>query len=100
MARRKKKEIKNIILDIYRDLYANSEPKADFDELCDNAEIDSEGRKVIDFMAYEIDGELMKDIIDKHCKQNKLKERDINSVNVNVYLGCSPKTKEGTVKYG
>ena len=56
---RKKKSLKNIVFDIYRELYANSEPKADFDILVENAEIMSDGRKYIPYNDYEIDGDLM-----------------------------------------
>jgi len=35
----------------YRKLYKASTPPADFDELVNNASIDENGQKVIDFMA-------------------------------------------------
>ena len=38
MGRTRKKTLKDIVFDIYRELYANSEPKADFDELLESAE--------------------------------------------------------------
>lgn len=45
MVRRKKKKLSEIAFDIYRELYANSEPKADFDLLLESAEIMPDGKK-------------------------------------------------------
>lgn len=46
MVRRKKKKLTEIAFDIYRELYANSEPKADFDLLLESAEIMLDGKKI------------------------------------------------------
>lgn len=91
--RKKKKELKDVLFDIYRELYSKSTPSADFDELYETAPLDEMGRKVIDFTSYEIDGDLMDEIIKKHCKENRLRKIEINSIRFNVYLGCSPKTR-------
>lgn len=86
-------KLNKVIHDIYRELYNNSTPKADFDKLVEEAELDSEGRKIIPFMNYEIEQEKMDEIIDKHCKENALNKRFIDIIKANVYLGCSPRTK-------
>ena len=90
---RQKDKIKNIIYDIYRDLYANSSPKGDFDKLVAEAEVDSEGRKIIPYMNYEIEQNKMDEIIDEHCNKNSVKRYVKDIIKANVYLGCSPLTK-------
>ena len=55
MGRRKKKTLKDVVFDIYRELYINSEPSADFDQLVESAEIMEDGRKNIHYENYEID---------------------------------------------
>ncbi len=95
-------QFNDIILDIYRELYENAEPKGDFDELVANATIDQYGRKHIPFMDYEISQYDLDRIIDEHLIKHKLKGPRIRSVGKKidascirntVYLGCSPKTK-------
>lgn len=39
MGRNKKKSLKDIVFDIYRELYINAEPSADFDKLLESADI-------------------------------------------------------------
>lgn len=90
----KDKLIKETIYDIYRELYKNSTPQADFDVLLENAIIDSEGRKVIPFMDYEIEEEKMDSIIDEECKRHSFNKRITDIIKTNIYLGCSPKTKK------
>jgi hypothetical protein len=93
MVRRKKKKLTEIAFDIYRELYANSEPKADFDLLLESAEIMPDGRKNIHYENYEIDGELMDDIVERHLKENKLKPNERQAIKLEIYLGASPMTK-------
>lgn len=90
---RKKKSLTNIVFDIYRELYANSEPKADFDLLVENAEIMDDGRKYIPYNNYEIDSDLMDEIILKHIMCNRLDKFDKQAIRIEILLGCSPKTK-------
>lgn len=90
MGRKSKKTLSDIIHEIYRDLYNNSTPKADFDELVKNAIIDDYGRKIINYMDYHIDGKLMDDIIERHMRENKLNKKDRSTIKINVYLGCGP----------
>lgn len=90
----KDKLIRETILNIYRELYKNSTPQADFDVLVENAIIDSEGRKVIPFMDYEIEEEKMDFIINEECKKQSFNKRITDIIKTNIYLGCSPKTKK------
>lgn len=90
----KETKVQKIIWDIYRELYANSEPKADFDELVNSAEKNEEGEKIIPFENYFIDQKLMDEIIEKHLKNKRLTKLTKNSIRVNVYLGVSPVSKK------
>ena len=94
---RKKQSLKNIVFDIYRELYENSEPKADFDFLVENAEIMSDGRKYIPYNDYEIDGDLMDEMVedfrngislnDGECKSSILEIIDKRSCYVTLTEG-------------
>ena len=83
-----------IIWEIYRRLFKNSVPKGDFDELVKNATTNAAGQKEIPFMNYEIEEELMDDIIEKTLIEYKVKTRYKRKLfKQTIYLGCSPKTK-------
>lgn len=84
------------VFDCLRELYANSEPSADFDKLFEEAPTNEEGQKVIDFMAYEIDKDKMTEIVDKYkakLKSRRVSPSVIDAFSFNIYLGASPKTK-------
>ena len=82
------------IRECYRKLYKASTPPADFDELMNNASIDENGEKVIDFMAHEICeyefSEIMSDVI----KQYKIRSHRQDLFKNTILLGCSPKFKK------
>ena len=80
-----------LILDCYRELFANSKPKADFDKLVANATINERGQKEIPFMDYEIDHDLLLEIIDKYSKRLRTKWKRQRFMGT-ILLGCSPKT--------
>ena len=85
-------KIDKIIWDCYTELYANSEPKADFSELVANATINSRGERVIPFDKHFIDKDLFSRIIDKHKKRvrSKMYQQMISNT---IHLGCSPTFK-------
>lgn len=87
------KKLKEILFDIYRDLYKASEPSADFDYLVETAEIDKYGRKIIPYDKYFIDQTIMESIIQNHMVKNKLTKREKNAISFEIYLGCSPTQK-------
>lgn len=89
---KKKKEPQDVLHDIYVELYAKSVPSADFDELVKNARIDEEGNKHIDYMAYVLDVETYKEIVDRHIKESKLSAIYKRALNIEAYLGCGPRT--------
>lgn len=82
-----------IIWDIYRELYANSEPKADFDELVNSAEKNEYGEKIIPFDGYEISEEDFYEIIERNIKGKRLTKLTQQMIKNTVTLGCSPKFK-------
>ena len=81
-----------LIMDCYRELFANSEPKADFDELMANATINEHGQKEIPFTDYEIKPDKFNEILDKYKNQIKPKRKRQMFENT-INLGCSPKFK-------
>lgn len=90
----KESKTEKIIWDIYRELYANSEPKADFNELYNSAQKNEKGEKIIPFENYFIEQKLMDEIIERNLKGKRLTKLAKNSIRVNVYLGCSPMSKK------
>jgi hypothetical protein len=84
--------LNKIVMEIMKELYVNSIPSADFDELVENAPIDEYGRKNIRFDDYEIDDTIMDNIMNYHFKKNRLTKYEKNIVSANVYLGPSPRS--------
>lgn len=88
---KKDKKLTDIVYEIYREMYLQSQPPADFDKLVADATLDDQGKKVIPFMSHEIDIEvydkILSDILDKH----NVKATDRIRISINVSLGCSPK---------
>jgi len=78
----------------YRKLYKASTPSADFDELMNNATVDENGQKVIDFMAHEICEYEFSEIVDEVIKKHKIKTHRVTPFKNSIYLGCSPKFKK------
>ena len=50
----REKRIENAMLNCYRELFANSTPKGDFDKLMEEAELNEFGQKVIPFINQRI----------------------------------------------
>lgn len=88
------KKEENAILDCYREIYKNSTPIGSFDELVKNATINEFGQKEIPFMDYEIEEEIMIEIIDTIMKQYKIEPHRRDRFRTTILLGCSPKFKK------
>lgn len=88
-------KITEIMLNCYRELFANSTPVGDFDKLMEEATINEHGQKVIPFMDYEIDQLEAEKIIDKYAEDKLFKKNAYyqRSFKISIYLGCSPKFK-------
>ena len=78
----------------YRKLYKASTPSADFDELMNNAPIDENGQKVIDYNAHEICEYEFSEIISDVIKQYKIRPHRQDLFKNTIWLGCSPKFKK------
>ena len=83
-----------LIWDIYRELYKESTPSADFDKLVEEAAANSRGEKDIGFMNYEIAQNTFNEILDKHLKGRRLTKLKQTMIRNTVLLGCSPKFKK------
>ena len=92
--KRKKLTDYEILLEIYRKVYAVSEPPADFDELVANAELNERGEKVIKFLEYECEEAVMQKIFDETMAKYKIKGQRAKAFSFSFWLGCSPKTKQ------
>ena len=94
-------KLKEVLFEIYRDLYRYSTPSADFDKLVEEAPRDEHGRKVIDYDSYLLDEDVYDEIVRKHLDNTKgLTQRDKQVLKTEAYLGCGPrsvyKKREGT----
>lgn len=86
------KKTEFVINEIYRRLFANSSPKADWDTLLREAELNEEGAKMIEYYNYSIDKGLYDKILDDVIKEYNVKPKRIaNSLRNTIHLGCSPK---------
>jgi hypothetical protein len=83
-----------IIWDIYKDLYKESTPSADFDKLVEEAPINSMGEKDIGFMNHVISESKFDEILDKHLKGSRITKLKQLMIRNTVLLGCSPKFKK------
>lgn len=91
MARLTRREkLYNLLMDTYRELYANCTVPVDFDELVANAEIMEDGRKKIPYEDYFIDDNLYKAIVDKNMKKMRLSKSEKAAFSMQAYLGCGP----------
>jgi len=82
-----------ILHELYSRAFAASTPKGDFDLLLENATTNERGQKVIPFMDYECEAEVLEEILNSVFKEFKVPVRKRKSFEFGFYLGCSPKTK-------
>lgn len=91
---RENKKLENIIFEIYREMYFQSEPPADFDKLVAEAALNEEGKKIIPYMSHEIDKDIYDKILQDTFDKHKLKAAHRIKISINVSLGVSPKFKQ------
>ena len=82
------------IMECYVELFKQSNPSADFEQLVENADINERGQKVIDFMSYEIEEKLYVEIVDSIIKKYKFKGYKVQAFKNTIALGCSPTFKK------
>lgn len=80
-----KKEEK-ILMDVYKAVY--SELGVDIDELIEDGTTKKEGW----FMEYEMPNERQEQILKDILSKSKLNKRQKRTVEINYWLGCSPKS--------
>jgi hypothetical protein len=79
------------LFDCYRELFANSTPKGDFDKLVENATVNERGQKEIPFDDYEISEDRFQKIIKETLTKHKVPKTLHQSFSVAIHLGCSPR---------
>lgn len=77
----------NVCMPIYRMLYRESSPQADFDKLIESGETN----KTDWFMKYTLDSDRISEIIDLWCTKFKCSKRERRKISVEIYLGMCPK---------
>ena len=76
-----------ICMEIYRKMFSEATPKANFDVLISTGEAKKEGF----FMNYYLRKEKQEEIINAICKKHKLAKHEKEKVINEIYLGCSPR---------
>jgi len=86
------KELKEICMDIYREMYRKANPKASFDKLIQKGVNNTPNW----FLKYYLDPVIQQNIIDKHCKRNRLDTRQAYIINREIHIGCAPSANPAT----
>lgn len=87
-------KIDEAVTDCYQRLFEASTPQGDFDKLVEEAEIDERGQKVIPYMDYEIEEDVMDNIVEDIIGEYKIPKYLEEKFKITICLGCSPKTKQ------
>lgn len=87
------KKLEKALIEAFVEVYKISEPPADFNELMDNAPLNNRGQKDIPFNDYQCDEAKMRDILKTVAKKYKLNKQYIKYLEINFWLGCSPRSK-------
>lgn len=90
---RHSKKIDDAMMHCYVELFANSTPEGNFNDMLKNAMINKFGQKEIPFMDYEIEEETFNTIVDDTIKKFKITGYYKMAFRNSILLGCSPKFK-------
>lgn len=82
-----RRDLWEVCLDIYRQLFREAEPSADFDQLVASDRAYRPGF----FMDYYLDQSRQDAIVVAHCRKHHLNRIQTNAVMSEVCLGCSPR---------
>jgi len=85
------KKLGEICMEIYREMYKQADPPADFDKLIKSGE--TKNRQW--FMNYYLPMEKQEEITANICKKHKLTKQEIMRVYYTVFLGASPTSVKG-----
>jgi len=80
------KQLWNICETIYREMYKKSEPTDDWDDMVERGVTKNDSF----FKDYYLPDEEHVEILDRHCKINKLTKRETDKVKFTVNLGSGP----------
>lgn len=94
---KKQNKDEKILHELYRRSFAASTPKGDFDHLVEQAETNQWGQKVIPYLDYECEEEVLDNIFNSVMKEFKVPVPRRNAFKFHFYLGCSPKSKRKEV---
>ena len=82
------------IMECYNELFKNSDPSANFNDLLDNASINERGQKEIPFMDHSIEEDIYDNIVDTIIKKYKFSGMKKQQFKTTIALGCSPTFKK------
>lgn len=84
---RSDKYLWGVCMEIYRQMYKEAKPRADFDKLM------KEGitAKLDWFMKYYLSQRRQEEIIGEICRKYKINKNEKKRIMFEVYLGCSPR---------
>ena len=86
----REEKYKDLIMNTYRELYNNCITPVSFDFLVENSTLYDQGRKIIPYNDYFIDGELYDEIIKRNMKRMRLSDREKEAFLFEMHLGCGP----------
>lgn len=92
MRKSRSEKLKDLLMETYRELYANCTTPVSFDYLVENSSKDEQGRVLIPYDKYFIDGKLYDDIVDSNMKKMRLRPYERTKFKISAYLGCGPTT--------
>jgi len=78
----------NICMNIYRQLYKEASPSADFDVLLESSVTSNEDW----FMDYTLNGDRIAEVLDFWCKKHKCSKHERRVISETIYLGSCPKS--------
>ena len=75
-----------ICMDIYRELFKLATPSRDFDDVLNSEEV----AKSEWYLAYYLNEERQRIVIEKYIKENRLSDYEAKKIRNEICLGCSP----------
>jgi hypothetical protein len=90
---RKRKDLAGLVHSILKEMYENSTPPADLDEIIRTGE----GEQDNFFLKYYLNDEDFEAIFKKWTDGIKLSKHEMSLISLNVYLGASPCSNKDTV---
>jgi len=88
---RSDKYLWNICMEIYRKMYKEASPQADFDNLIKIGITEKPNW----FMKYYLSIERQEEILNEICNKYKCTKPEKHKISKEIYLGCSPNSKKG-----